>query len=812
MNQLAPGRIAFRTATVLLASCSLLEAAPSIRVNGLGYESKAPKIAVAQDASAPAVTSFEILDATKTVVHTGTPGTALSVPGWTGMQFQTLDFSGFSDTGLFTLRTMPSGTVSDTFRIGDARLFRTGAKAVVGFFNGMRNTSADDHAIGYFGQASRGKHDVYGGWNDATGDQGKYISHLSFANFMNPQQIPMVVWSLLRSRELAGSRANGIDFVDEALWGADYLLRILDKDGYFYINVFNEGWSLGNPRTICAWVTSAGTSTSDYQAAWREGGGMSIAALALASRLPTHGDSTSAQYLAGAERGYAHLSASKGKWADDGRENLIDHTTALLAATELAMASGKESYRAAAAARVDSILARQRSEGWFFADSGNRPWYHAVDEGLPVVALVRYLSLDTASPRADRVRAGIAANLAWYKSITHEVANPFSYPRMWVPMVATTPSGVSNLARGKRAWASTVEKGGTEAANAVDGSATTRWSSILQDSTGWLAVDLGANYLLDSVAVLWEAAYPKKYVIQTSTDSVNWTTRATDSTATGAGRRSLKLPEHPSARYVRMKGMLRSSPYYCYSMYELEAYGTLDAPPVEQKIGKTAFFMPHENETGYWWQGENARIASMATSFILGTQAIAPSWRLNADDTISRMAVSALDWITGSNPKGISFLHGFGPNNPPGYRGAENVVGGIANGITSSYDSSDAPEFMHFSDPSDWQNWRWVEQWLPHDAWYLLGISAVVDSREREIDVGASPRAAAQRNLSIGRSGELLSVSAPQATSIEIRGLDGTLLARSVGTRLSWRPTRGLALVLARGTGWQETRAIGSMR
>jgi hypothetical protein len=26
-----------------------------------------------------------------------------------------------------------------------------------------------------------------------------------------------------------------------------------------------------------------------------------------------------------------------------------------------------------------------------------------------------------------------------------------------------------------------------------------------------------------------------------------------------------------------------------------------------------------------------------------------------------------------------------------------------------------------------WENWRWVEQWLPHTTWYLLAISALAE-------------------------------------------------------------------------------------
>ena len=43
--------------------------------------------------------------------------------------------------------------------------------------------------------------DVHGGWYDASGDYSKYLSHLSYTNFMNPQQTPLLVWLLLDSYE-----------------------------------------------------------------------------------------------------------------------------------------------------------------------------------------------------------------------------------------------------------------------------------------------------------------------------------------------------------------------------------------------------------------------------------------------------------------------------------------------------------------------------------------------------------------------------------------------------------------------------------
>src|SRR6267154_1373733 len=37
------------------------------------------------------------------------------------------------------------------------------------------------------------------------------------------------------------------------------------------------------------------------------------------------------------------------------------------------------------------------------------------------------------------------------------------------------------------------------------------------------------------------------------------------------------------------------------------------------------FFIPHENETGWWWQGENARLASLATAAIVGGRLVYPA-------------------------------------------------------------------------------------------------------------------------------------------------------------------------------------------
>ncbi|MGW7571796.1 discoidin domain-containing protein [Streptomyces tendae] len=87
-------------------------------------------------------------------------------------------------------------------------------------------------------------------------------------------------------------------------------------------------------------------------------------------------------------------------------------------------------------------------------------------------------------------------------------------------VIDSTDPGV-DLALHKTATASTAESD-HPASHATDGDPNTRWSSQYEDQQ-WIQVDLSTSRRLDRVAVLWEAAYPKTYVIQVSDDGENWT-------------------------------------------------------------------------------------------------------------------------------------------------------------------------------------------------------------------------------------------------------------------------------------------------
>jgi beta-glucanase (GH16 family) len=134
---------------------------------------------------------------------------------------------------------------------------------------------------------------------------------------------------------------------------------------------------------------------------------------------------------------------------------------------------------------------------------------------------------------------------------------------------ATSGSTATLLSQGHSATASSAENAGTPASAAVDGDATTRWSSAFSDPQ-WLQVDLGATHTVSQVKLNWEAAYASAFQIQTSNDGANWTTIYSTTTGTG-GNQTLNVSG--SGRYVRMNGTQRATAYG-YSLYEFQVLGT----------------------------------------------------------------------------------------------------------------------------------------------------------------------------------------------------------------------------------------------
>ena len=138
--------------------------------------------------------------------------------------------------------------------------------------------------------------------------------------------------------------------------------------------------------------------------------------------------------------------------------------------------------------------------------------------------------------------------------------------------VTPTGSGNANIALNKPVTVSSVDSSSNSGSNAVDGNNSTRWSSSYSDPQ-WIVVDLGSNYDIREVDLNWENACGKNYLIQTSTDDVNWTTQTTVTGNTTSGIHAYTYTTEPTARYVRMYGTARATGWG-YSLYEFSVYGT----------------------------------------------------------------------------------------------------------------------------------------------------------------------------------------------------------------------------------------------
>ncbi|WP_370945432.1 glycoside hydrolase family 9 protein [Amycolatopsis sp. cg5] len=148
----------------------------------------------------------------------------------------------------------------------------------------------------------------------------------------------------------------------------------------------------------------------------------------------------------------------------------------------------------------------------------------------------------------------------------------------------------------------------------------------------------------------------------------------------------------------------------------------------------TGFFMPHDiapRSDDIWWQGENARIASLASAARHAARyfddAFAARLRAYAQDQ--------LNWILGVNPYATCMLEGpgrsvplyleYANDDPAGSWRWLRWPGGIVNGITGKGEDGRGLQWdpgRAATGPNT--DWRWLEQWLPHATWYLHAVTA----------------------------------------------------------------------------------------
>jgi GH18 family chitinase len=578
----------------------------TLLTNHLGYELTGPKHAVFQGSQGDTVQSCVVQDADGKSAAPVSVKNVGPVAHWRDWTYWTLDFSDLRREGTYRLacQTGAGEEKSFPFAVQKHILERHTLSDVIYYFKGQRSAGGIDEADRHVPLAGRPETrvDAHGGWYDATGDYGKHLSHLTFSTYFNPQQLSLTAWGLLKADEILLRRGAGNArqyrrrLLDEGAWGADYLVRVHVPGGTFYRSVSGSGpekrpqdRTIGKDERSFAIHTlesrqsmqgerAAPREDAAYQTSFRSGAGVAIAALARAAAMHVRGE-RQAEYLGTAEEAWGVLAKDNVAFTNDGKENIVDDYCALLAATELFAATGKGEYRAAADARASHLIARLMPKGYWRADDGDRPFFHAADAGLPVVSLLAYL--EVAPERKAEVLKAVRTSLEWELSVTAEVANPFGYARQ---------------------------------------------------------------------------------LVQTK----------------GGGR-------------------------------------------------DTRFFYPHDTETAPWWQGENARLGSLATAARLAVphfrddRAFAARLRAYAQDQ--------LDWILGLNPFDASMLEGTGRRNPEyRYFGAyeyTNAPGGIVNGVTSGFKDERDIDFNlpHTATGGD-NDWRWGEQWLPHVTWYMLAVCA----------------------------------------------------------------------------------------
>jgi hypothetical protein len=318
-----------------------------ILIDHVGYETSAPKQVIVMSTEGERPQQFSLIDAADNKnVFSGSFTPSHAVDHWTGRVFWTADFSSWQKPGQYVIavHSDTGNARSCPFAIDQNLLERSTLSNVIYYFKGQRATGLMNRADRHLAvPGAPGKFvDVHGGWYDATGDYGIHLSHQNPTSYFNPQQVPLVAWTTLKSyRTLEARKDDNFSeyerrLLDEGLFGADFLVRMKRPDGSFFESITAPGKAklpqdreIGNPN----WRTQIKKTASDsteriaaatgphaYEASFRAGGGVSIAALALASTMPEDGDFSRAVYLRTAEAAFRFLNAHNRELLNDGVE------------------------------------------------------------------------------------------------------------------------------------------------------------------------------------------------------------------------------------------------------------------------------------------------------------------------------------------------------------------------------------------------------------------------------------------------------------------------------------------------------------
>ncbi|TWX70855.1 glycosyl hydrolase [Colwellia demingiae] len=408
----------------------------NIYINQLAFDVQAPKQAVIALPIGETASRFIVYQSSN-IIYQGKLTAQPSFTEWgQGAHYYLADFSQVKRRGEFhiVVNTPKQQLASSTFAIKHNAYFALTAKSLVNYFKASRHTNPRDQSLRING--TERYVNVSGGWVDAGGDQGKHLSQHTESNFLVSQQGAIAAWAMAKSYDslnrLYDRRALTLELAEEVIWGADYLHRILDSEGYFYTSIFDQR-GFAEERLVTGYQGPDGDYNTNFKAAFREGGGMAIAALVraheLSNKTGVQGEFSAKQYLTDAERAFAHLQKNNLRYVDNGKENIIDDYTALIAATELYRITKKSKYLKAARHRAHNLNNRMTSQGWFVSDDDERPFYHGAEAGLPVIALVDYLAIERNRQIKAKTKRTIKLSLDYQLALNSQVANPFNLAR-----------------------------------------------------------------------------------------------------------------------------------------------------------------------------------------------------------------------------------------------------------------------------------------------------------------------------------------------------------------------------------------------
>jgi len=307
----------------------------AIRVNQLGYQSNAPKVAVVCALAPRAITSFRVVDARNRTVFGPRPADAAGPFGPCATTYR-LDFSALGRAGVY--RIVAADVTSSPVRIADD-VYRGAADSLLAYlreqrsgYNPVFRDSVHQRSDGILVDHPTRTGEfipVAGGWADASDylQYGTTTAHATTMLLLAYRDHPDAFADRFQANGLPG--ANGTpDVLDEARWGLAWLLKMYpeddlllnqladDRDHTFWDLPVNDsadyGWGRGGKRPVypCTGKPQGLFENKNRSTGFASTAGKYAAAFALGAGAFTGRDSAFARRLAGRAQAVYALGAA----------------------------------------------------------------------------------------------------------------------------------------------------------------------------------------------------------------------------------------------------------------------------------------------------------------------------------------------------------------------------------------------------------------------------------------------------------------------------------------------------------------------